>query len=175
MGCARLRRGVFAPRSRREHAPSARIPSNFEGENGMNLDWPRAREGARAELVLSGGSICERAQKSAHTNRHESPRFDHMHVGVHTWYMFDHSHVGVRTWYVAVTFGVNGTLSRKNTSVERSETDEKVDSSKFELECGVRNQNFFWLVRPFTTLIRKHYTAPCSLILFRVLSTNSYN
>ena len=87
----------------------------------MNLDWPRAREGARAELVLSGGSICERAQKSAHTNRHESPRFDH-------------THVGVRTWYVAVTFGVNGTLSRKNTSVERSETDEKVDSSKFELE-----------------------------------------
>ena len=65
VGCARLRRG-----SRREHAPSARIPSNFEGENGMNLDWPRAREGARAELVLSGGSICERAQKSAHTNQH---------------------------------------------------------------------------------------------------------
>ena len=130
----------------------------------MNLDWPRAREGARAELVLSGGSICERAQKSAYTNRHESPRFDHAHVGVRTWYMFDHTHVGVRTWYVAVTFGVNGTPSRKNTSVERSETDEKVDSSKFELECGVRNQNFFWLVRPFTTLIRKHYTAPCSLI-----------
>ena len=72
VGCARLRRGVFARRSRREHAPSARIPSNFEGENGMNLDWPRAREGARAELVLSGGSICERAEKSAHTNRHES-------------------------------------------------------------------------------------------------------
>ena len=78
-------------------------------------------------------------------------------------------------WYVAVTFGVNGTLSRKNTSVERSETDEKVDSSKFELECGVRNQNFFWLVQPFTTLTRKHHTAPCSLILLRVLSTNSYN
>ena len=85
VGCARLRRGVFAPRSRREHAPSARIPSNFEGENGMNLDWPRAREGARAELVLSGGSICERAQKSAHTNRHESPRFDHTHVVRGIW------------------------------------------------------------------------------------------
>ena len=79
----------------------------------MNLDWPRAREGARAELVLSGGSICERAQKSAHTNRHKSPRFDHTHVGVRTWYMFDHTHVGVRTWYVAVTFGVNGTLLQK--------------------------------------------------------------
>merc|ERR1712197_222223 len=64
VGCARLRRGVFAPRSRRKHAPLARIPSNFEGENGMNLDWPRAREGARAELVLSGGSMCERAKKA---------------------------------------------------------------------------------------------------------------
>ena len=49
-------------------------------------------------------------------------------------------------WYVAVSFGGNGTLSRKNTSVERSETDEKVDSSKFELERAVRNKYFFWLV-----------------------------
>ena len=49
----------------------------------------------------------------------------------------------------------------KNSSVVRSKTDEKVDSSKFELECGVRNQRFFWLVQPFTTLARKHHTAPC--------------
>ena len=73
--------------------------------------------------------------------------------------MYDHTHVGA--WYLGVTFGVDRTPtlvlsggsiyeraqksapSRKNTSVERSETDEKVDSRKFELECGIRNQNFF--------------------------------
>ena len=55
-------------------------------------------------------------------------------------------YVGARTCYVAVKFGVNGTLLRKNPSVERSETDEKVDSSKFELERALRNKFFFWLV-----------------------------
>ena len=105
----------------------------------MNLDWPRAREGARAELVLSGGSICERAQKSAHTNRHESPRFDHTHVGVRTWYLFDHTHVGVRTWYLAVALGVVRTPTRKNTSVERSETDENSirANSSWKFQSGI--------------------------------------
>ena len=46
---------------------------------------------------------------------------------------------------MGVTFGVNGTLSRKNTSVERSEKEEKVDSSKFELGRPSRNQYFFFL------------------------------
>ena len=96
----------------------------------------RGAERPRAELVLGGGSICERARKKLltriNTSRrgsHESPRFDHS--------------TNVVTWYVAVTFGVNGTLLRKTTSVERSKTDKKVDSSKFELERGVRNQYFF--------------------------------
>ena len=55
-------------------------------------------------------------------------------------------YVGIRTYYVPVKFGVNGTLSRKIPSVERSKTDEKVDSSKFELERALRNKFFFWLV-----------------------------
>ena len=60
--------------------------------------------------------------------------------------MYDHTHVGA--WYLGVTFArarpslvpsggsiyeraQKRTLSRKNISVERSETDEKVGSTKF--------------------------------------------
>ena len=113
----------------------------------MNLGWPRAARSARARSLFLAEGVSASALKKLltriNTSRrgsHESPRFDHT--------------TNVATWYVAVTFGVNGTLSRKITSVERSGTEEKVDSSKF-------NQRFFWLVQPLTTLTRKHHTAPC--------------
>ena len=55
-------------------------------------------------MVSLGGSIYERAQKSA---PHESTRVAEVRLYARS------------TWYVTVTFGFNETLSRKNTSVEK--------------------------------------------------------
>ena len=84
----------------------------------MNLGWPRAARSARARSLFLAEGVSASALKKLltriNTSRrgsHESPRFDHT--------------TNVVTWYVAVTFGFNGTLSRKILPLREAERKKK--------------------------------------------------